>query len=375
VRILFSSTAPVTLERFMEGQLAWIASQGHDVHVVSSPGRALDVIRDREGVRVHALAMERDIAPAHDVAGLVRWVRLLRAVRPDVVVVGTPKAGLLGSTAARLCQVRRRVYLLRGARYESTSGRKRRMLMAMEKMSCSNAHRVVAVSPSLARLVENDEVVAHDKLATVGSGSSNGINLERFHPADAEERRRARLLAGLDDKVVAIAFVGRLHPDKGLTIFEEGLRVLAAGANCPVTLLVAGEYEGAELRDVHGLQIRMLGQVEDIPLLLHATDMLVLPTQREGFPNVVLEAAASGLPVVTTNATGAVDSVVDGVTGLVVDRQDGAALGEAMRRLVNSEELRRSMGAQARTRVESEFANELVWRGMLREYLGVERQA
>ncbi len=370
MRILFGSTVPVTLEKFMEGQLSWIASQGHEVHVVSSPGSPLEVIREREHVTVHQLPMERGIAPVRDLIALVRWVRLLRILKPDVVVVGTPKAGLLGGAAARLCGVGRRVYLLRGARYESAQGARRWLLMRMERRSCRSAHCVIAVSPSLADLVVTDRIVSLDRVKCVGAGSSNGVNLQRFHPPDPEERLGARLRLGLGDDQVVIVYLGRLHPDKGLELLEEGLRVLVGDTHRAVTLIVAGGHEGADLDAIHGLEVRILGYVEDVPGLLHAADILVLPTQREGFPNVVLEAAASGLPTATTDATGAVDSVIDGVTGFAVGRRDGLAFGNALRTLVDSEDLRRSMGARARVRVERDFDQRPLWAGMLRAYLG-----
>lgn len=372
VKLLFASTVPTTLDLFMRGQLSWIAGQGHEVYVVSSPGPELDRISTRETVSTHAIAMEREISLAADIRALREWITLLREIKPDVVVVGTPKAGLLGGLAAKRVGVPRRVYLMRGARFEGATGPKGRILRLTERISTRSAHAVIAVSQSLAELAVREQVVDPHKLLTVGSGSSNGVDTNRFRPPSEQERLAARSRFDLTPGQVAIGFVGRLHPDKGLDLLSSAISHLPAPQRGQAVLLVAGGNEGFDVSvfGSSGVEVRLLGRVEDVPGFLHACDLLVLPTQREGFPNVVLEAAASGLPVVTTNATGAVDSVIDGVTGYVVPKSDGRALGEALGQLISNADTRSEMGHQGRMWVEEEFANEVVWQGMLPAYLG-----
>ena len=371
MRMLFASTVPETLDHFMRGQLSWVAAHGHDVHVVSSPGPSLDALAAREGVSAHPLPMLREISPSGDARALAAWARVLRAVRPEVAVVSTPKAGLLGGVSSALLRVPRRVYLMRGARFEGATGRRRAALVTAERLTCATAHRVIAVSPSLAQVALEAGVVEARKLATVGDGSSNGVDLIRFHPPSAHERRAARTRWGLDREDVGLAFVGRLSVDKGLDVLREALDQMPR-IDSRVVLLLAGPDEGADLHHARSdrVEVRRLGHVRHIPSLLHASDLLALPTQREGFPNVVLEAAASGLPVVTTDATGAVDSVVDGVTGFVVGKRDGRAFGQALARLADSGSLRHELGAAGRARVEDRFSREQVWAGMYHEYLG-----
>lgn len=368
VRVLFGSTIPETLDGFMRGQLAWIAAKGHEVHVVSSPGPALQRIATRERVTVHGLPMQREISLREDFPALFAWVRLVRRVRPDVIVVGTPKAGLLGGIAAWLTRVPRRVLLLRGARFEGSSGFRRGVLIGADWLSCRVAHEVIAVSPSLRALVVDSGIVADSKVRVPASGSSNGVDLVRFHPPSEEERQAARAALDLDPGQTAIVFVGRLHPDKGLDLLAESLKEMMCRES--VALIVAGSAEGVSLRhlEIPGLRLFALGHVDGIQRVLHAADLLVLPTQREGFPNVVLEAAATGLPVITTNATGAVDSVIDGLTGCVVPKDDPHAMATALDRLVTDPALRKRMGTEARLLVEREFSNLRVWQAMYTEY-------
>lgn len=372
MRMLFASTVPFTLDSLMRGQLKWISDRGHEVHVVSSPGPELYDVEKREGVVAHVIPMEREISLAADLQSLRSWVRLLREVRPDVTVVGTPKAGLLGGLAAARVHVPRRVYLLRGARFEGATGLRRATLRETERLSCACAHQVIAVSRSLADLAVAEGLVSAGKCATVGLGSSNGVDAVRFHPPSDVEKSRERERWALDSTDVAIAYVGRLTADKGLDLLQQALRYMEPSDLRRIVLLVAGPNEGAGFDSFHSdaVSVRMLGMVRDVPSLLRASDLLVLPTQREGFPNVVIEAAASGLPVVTTNATGAIDSVIQGETGFIVSKTDCRSLARAITTLAEDAALRRAMGLSARRRVEAEFTNEMVWEGMLAAYLG-----
>lgn len=372
VKLLFSAT--VSGLQFFRGQLSWIRTKGHEIHVVSSPSAELEGLAQSEGVKTHSIPMRREIAVGRDATALIRWVVTLRRVRPDVVIVSTPKAGLLGGLAAALVQIPRRVYILRGARFEGVPGAQGRLLRGIEQLACATAHQVIAVSPSLARLVIDLGVASAEKTVIVGSGSSNGVDLERFRLPTRQERDRARDRWGLGPEDAAVCFVGRLSADKGLDLLAEALATMPA-VGSQVVVLLAGTDEGAtfDIVETRWLRVRRLGHVTDVPALLHAADVLALPTRREGFPNVVLEASACGLPVVTTDATGAVDSVIDGATGFVVGRRDARAFGAALARLVDDSALRERMGAAGRRRVEAEFDRETVWQGMYRAYLGLGR--
>lgn len=362
MRILHAVTAPETARAFLAGQLSDLVDKGHDVHLVCSPGEALASIDPR--VRIHAVAMRREPQAWRDALALMRLVRLLRRVRPEVTVVSTPKAGLLVGLAAALAGVPRRFYLQRGLRLEGSAGATRLLLTALEVVSCRAAHHVVAVSPSLADELRELRAVSSERVSVLGSGSSNGVDCERFRPPTLEARTAARESVGARPDTVVIGFVGRLTADKGL----EDLLTVAGGVGrrADVTLVVVGDFENISLRRQYearlaASRVHVTGFVSDTGPWYGAMDVLVLPTRREGFPNVVLEAAASGLPVVTTDATGARDSVIDGITGLVVPRGDPEALDTALRRLVDDPGLRADMGAAARARVVHEFNQRVVW--------------
>ncbi|WP_169796311.1 glycosyltransferase family 4 protein [Sanguibacter suarezii] len=351
----------------MTGFPAYLVSQGWDVHVVSAPGPKLQALAEQGGVSVHALEMRRDPAPLDDLRSLISWFRLLRKVRPDVMSVGTPKAGLLGSIAGLLTRVPARVYLLRGLRYETTAGLKRSFLLGLEKLSAACSHKVVAVSESLRKTAVADGVSPPHKMVVIGSGSSNGVDMERF-AMTTEERTQAQNDRWPNDVRPVVGFIGRIHPDKGLDLLADAAEILATD-RVAGRLLVVGESDAAEgealkerLRS-SPWEVELVGSTQDIVPFLRLMDVLCLPTLREGFPNVVLEAAAAGIPTVATAATGVVDAVVDGTTGLICADRDPRLLAGHLAWLLGDPGRRTTLGENALSLTGTEFSQLLVWQG------------
>ncbi|MDN4616152.1 glycosyltransferase family 4 protein [Leifsonia sp. F6_8S_P_1B] len=362
--IVLGVTVDLSL-RLMAGFPAFLAKRGWDVHVVCSPGAALTALAGTPGVTVHPLPMRRDPSPVADLRSLFAWLRLLRRLRPDVVSAGTPKAGLLGTLAARLTRVKGRVYLLRGLRLETAQGLGRRLLTVLERLSVASAVTTVAVSRSLAARAVELRLGRPDRFVVLGDGSSNGVDVDAVERAlpDAAGREALRSSLGLDPDLPVIGFVGRLTEDKGVAVLEAALRLLRSrGVEAQLLLVGSAENEsGGTSLDVPGLPLTRTGFVTDPERYYALMDLLCLPTFREGFPNVVLEAAAASVPTVTTDATGAVDSVVDGETGLIVPVRDAPALADALVALIADPERRRRYGAAAHERARSTFDRPVVW--------------
>lgn len=367
-RIALAVTSDASIA-FVAGLAEYLDGRGWDVHVVSSGGQNADDLARRGRVSLHTVAMRREPSPLADLVSVVRAVRLLRRLRPDVVSVATPKAALVVGIAAWLSRVPVRVHQLWGLRYETTSGVRRRLLRALEQVSAAVATDVVAVSPSL-RDVALAEGVA-TQIAVVGPGTSHGVDVERFAP-DASSRRAARFERWGSADVPVVGFVGRLHPDKGLDTLVDAVR-LADGRGVRGHLLLVGGEEGAGhlldgLADLTSWTHEVTGHVADVAPWLRLMDVLCLPSRREGFPNVVLEAAAAGVPCIGTPATGVVDAIVDGSTGLVTPDHSAQSLAAAVERLVADPGLREDLGERARRRVAERFDQRLVWEAYAGHY-------
>jgi glycosyltransferase involved in cell wall biosynthesis len=332
-------------------RLRALRNAGFHVLLLSSPGPLLDITAAREQVERIELPMRRSIAPFADLVSLYRLWRLIGKYRPDLVEFGTPKAGLLGTLAAWLRGVPRRVYMLRGLKLESTSGLKRRILLAAERMAARCAHVVLCNSESLRAEALALRLAPHRKLRLLGEGSSNGVDIERFSPGPSTVREQL----GIPHYVPVIGFAGRLTRDKGLPELCEAFDLILC-AEPSTRLLLVGWFDVAEDAVDPGLRMRILrhpqiyctGFVPDTAPYYRAMDLLVLPTWREGFPNVVLEAAATGIPVVTTECTGARDSVLPEITGLMIPPGHPDAIYEAVMKLIRDPKRRQLMGRSAR---------------------------
>ena len=373
-------TAPQTLG-FLDGQVRYMAEHGFEITAISSPGPFLTGFAAREPVHLITVDMPRRITPFQDLIALIHLVRMIRVIRPDIVHAHTPKGGLLGMLAARVAGVPVRIYHMHGLPFMTATGFRRRLLTWSERVSCVLAHRVLCVSHVLRQYAIEQRLCAPDKIVTPLGGSVNGVDaLDRFNPdhpvGDATKRRNEiRARHEIPDEALVIAFIGRLVRDKGIVELADAWRVLA-DRHADLYLLMAGPFEPQDpvpgstraFLESHS-RIHLLGQTDDVRGVLAASDVLVLPTYREGMPTAPLEAGSMRLPVVATRVSGCVEAVEDGVTGILVPVGDASALAEALELYINDRDRRLRDGEAGRTRVLKTFARERIWNATLCEYV------
>jgi glycosyltransferase involved in cell wall biosynthesis len=365
---------------FLQGQLQFFQGRGFDVTVLC-PERRKDEweVERPEGVPIIELPMERKIAPLRDLVSLWRLWRILHALRPAVTNVGTPKAGLLGGFAAWLTRVPCRFYTLHGLRFETTKGLKRRILVHAERLACRFAHRVVCVSQSVRRKAIASGLTTYQRTAVFGAGSCNGVDASRF-AATPEMKRRAgdlRCQLGIPAQAPVVLFVGRLTCDKGIP--ELMTAFLDLRSQFPeLRLLLVGCFEDGDPLPVETRRslethsrVIFAGAVQETAPYYAIADVVILPSHREGLPTVILEAQAAGKPVIGARATGIVDVVVDGETGLLFPIGDARALAEAVAKLISDKALASRLGLAGLEQVRRDFRQEQIWQAFHREYLEV----
>lgn len=337
---------------------------GWDVLVVCGSESAMHDPWDGD-VPIQEIPMARDPAIFSDIRCFWQWLRVLWKVRPTVVSVGTPKASLLGLMASAILIVPHRVYMLRGLRLETTRGLPRFLLAQAEKLSAQLATRILAVSPSLKKLYIDLKLVGKTPIEVLGKGSSHGVNLRRYKPRTTEETNSLRRKIGLEVGVPVIGFVGRFRRDKGVEEVLKTAQYLHA-QNIPFQILLVGPIEdsGTIIDQFVGIgqNLVSVGPVRDTATFYSAIDVLMLPTAREGFPNVALEAGASGVPVVTTDATGAMDSVVNGKTGIIAKLNSSVEFSRGVELLLTDTKLRKELGDGALKWVGANFDETIVER-------------
>lgn len=375
------TTVPQTLGFLIE-QIRVMQCKGFDVHVVSSPGEQLDRIRELEGVTVHPVQMHRRITPFRDLVALVRIWRTLRSIRPLIVHAHTPKGGLLGIIAAWTSLVPVRIYSILGLPSLTAKAPKKILLKYCEQITCHLAHRILAISESIREIVVESKVCSETKIKVLHKGGAFGVDaLDRFNPAKMEVSIRAttRAKLGAPTDSLVVGFIGRIVKDKG--IYElmnawKQLRVEFARLH----LIVVGSFEAhdpldRDLREriIGDSRIHMIGQVADPSPYYAAMDLLAMPTYREGFGQVLIEAAAMELPVVATCVPGCVDSVQHGITGTLVPARNAQALADAIRVYLNDPALRQNHGRAGRRRALSDFSNNVLSDATYREYADLVR--
>lgn len=369
MRVVHVTTVPLNL-LFMRGFGEYLRRQGIDVHVVSSPGAGLDAYGEREGVATHGINIERRIAPTKDLESLARLTALFRQLAPDIVHAHSPKGGLLGMLASTVARVPTRIYHLRGMPLETAKGFTRSILWSTESTSARLSDTVICVSESLRQSLVRRHICDERKARVLLRGSGNGVDAEgRFNPGHLPDDARAatRRALGLPADAVVLTFVGRVAADKGIQELVAAWRRIRAERSNTRLLLVGtldtrDPPERAVLQclesDPHVVWVR---GTDDVPRMYNASDILVLPTYREGFPSVVLEGSAMRLPIVATRVTGCVDAVVDGVTGELVPARDATTLSTRLLRYVDDNQRRRTHGEAGRAHVLRWYQQQLVW--------------
>ncbi|AGG65767.1 glycosyltransferase family 4 protein [Corynebacterium callunae] len=365
-------TAKMTAETFVMKFATYIAQKGYRVTVIADGLNKEKVIVDNGVLEQVPVQMEREPAPLRDFKSLRNLIATLRDLQPDILIYATPKASLLTSIAGLYLKIPERIYQIWGLRLETTSGLKKFVLKIMEKMTSLGSTKILANSRSLANRYQELNLNLGKEINVVGKGSSHGVDLEFF----ANDRPTPGLNTEVSDflaktqGMIKLGFVGRLHPDKGISTLVEAAEICAING-LKISLIFVGGDEGAgiKLPEHPNLSYITVGHTSDVRPYYSIMDILVLPSLREGFPNVVLEAAAMGVPAIVSDGTGVVDSVVDCETGLIFPVGNSLALAEAIQELAKDPQLLKKMGSMGRKWVESYYSQENVWIKTLEYYL------
>ena len=384
VQLAIVTSVPFFLVTQLKRQLIELHGLKANVVVLTAMGPELVQIEWDQRLKYHVVDIRRKPAPWHDLVALMRMIWLFRKNRFHIVHSTTPKAGFLTAVAAWLARVPVRLHTFTGQPWVTMSGPLRWVSRASDRVIGRLNTRCYADSPSQRAFLVEQGIVPAAQIGVIGSGSLAGVDTvrfdrERFRP---EERERLRRELGIAPQAGVLLFIGRVNRDKGIVELLGAVRALRTAGHA-VELLLVGPLEIGRSAEDRGLaqQIRQadgvhaIGYSDQPEKYLAITDILCLPSYREGFGTVVIEAAAMAVPTVGTRITGLSDAVVDRETGLLVPPRDAGAVEKALRLLLENPALRAQFGRAARERCLREFDARIVnWR-LAEEYVRLLKQA
>ncbi|NLV51709.1 MAG: glycosyltransferase family 4 protein [Bacteroidales bacterium] len=349
-KIVRAATIGMSLNIFCKDVLKGLKEEGYEVLALSSPDEDLKELGEREGVRTIGIPMERHVSPLKDFVSLVRLVCVLRREKPDMVHSMTPKAGLLCMMASWFARVPVRIHTFTGLVWPTATGLSRQILMMTDKMTCACATHVIPEGEGVKQDLQRS--ITRKPMNVLGYGNVRGVDLEYWKRREEKEKT----------SVFTFVFVGRIVKDKGMNeLIPAFVRLNQTYQEARLLLVGPSEDElgpvSCETKQLIDTceAIEAVGSQTDVRPFYEQSDVLVFPSYREGFPNVVLEAGAMDLPSIVTDINGSREIITHHENGLVIPSHDEQALYEAMEWMMTHSEERRLMAEKARPMVASRF--------------------
>jgi len=375
-KLIRITTVPISLDKLLGSQLSYM-NRFFEVRIISSDTKKLSKVAEKYGVTSFAIEMTRTISPLKDLISVWKTYQFLKKEKPEIVHTHTPKAGIVGMFAAYLAGVPLRMHTVAGMPLMETTGWKRILLVAVEKGTYRFANRVYPNSFGLQKWILCHHLCSETKLKVIGNGSSNGIDTIYFNDPQVSQETRRGLEAkwGISNQDFVFVFVGRLVEDKGINELIRAFRTVSKNYSS-VKLILVGPFESdldpLEKETLHEIemnaQIIWVGYQEDVRPFFTLGDVLVFPSYREGFPNVVMQAGAMGLPSIVTNINGCNEIIQDEHNGLIIPPKDPTALENTMERILVSKPLFEYLKSNARETIVNRFDQKAVWEALLKEY-------
>lgn len=369
VKIIRISTVPSSLYGLLEGQLRMLAKY-YEIVAVSSPGKELCMVGKREGVRVVAVPMERHISLLKDFKALVRLCRVFIKEKPRMIHSITPKAGLLSMMAGMIARVPIRMHTFTGLVFPTSKGFMKKLLILTDKLTCACATHINPEGEGVRKDLISYRITKKP-LCVIANGNVNGVDVEYFKMTEDVKIKSANYISSCFTYI----FVGRVVRDKGINELVRAFCRLSA-ENKHVRLFILGTFEehldpvseDVKVKMKNNSSIEYCGYQQDIRPFLAASNVLVLPSYREGFPNVVIQAGAMSLPCIVTDINGSNEIIIHKKNGIIIPSHDEEALYKSMKYAVEHQLEMKAMGENARPLVVERYERHMVWEALLEEY-------
>ena len=364
-RIVLVSTVPYFMVAQLSSQIQYFVSVGMDITVITSEGEELLELFKGERLHVITINIPRKLEPWGDFKALCKLIRIFRQESFDILHSFTPKAGLLCAVAGWVAKIPLRFHTFTGQAWVTRKGFMRYIMRASDRLIVRLMRHCYADSQSQCDFLIAEGIGNINRLSVIGHGSLGGVDTQRFSRFSVAESMNRRCQDDLNvaDASCIYVYIGRMTVDKGLAELLSAFEHLY-GDDPKVHLLLIGpvDDDGKQLMEQAKQQphVHCLGYQEKPEFFLCIADVLCLPSYREGFGTVVIEAAAMGVPCIGSHIPGLVDAVEDDVTGILTPMKDGESLYKAMWELLHDESLRKRMGEAAHIRAVNLYDSKLI---------------
>lgn len=379
-KIIRTSTVALSLNYLLKGQLSFL-NDYYDILAVSGDDEDLRQVVEREQVRTVAIDMQRGISPLKDLKSLWQLYRVFKKEKPLIVHSITPKAGLLTMLAGYFAGVPVRMHTFTGLIFPTKTGFLQHLLIVMDQVLCYCATNIYPEGEG----VKNDLIhynITKKELRILANGNVNGIDTSYFNPDNfsKQEDHDLKEKIGINAGDFVFIFIGRLVGDKGINELIQAFKRISLATN-QVKLILVGTFES----DLDPLQQETLNEIttndniipvgfqKDVRLYLSVSDCLAFPSYREGFPNVVLQAGAMGLPSIVTNINGCNEIIIEDQNGMIIPVKNSEMLYVAMKKIISDNEYRIQLQHNARSIIISGYEQKVVWDAILSEYKRLEQ--
>ena len=370
------TTVPISLEKLLSGQLQFM-SDYYKIVAIASEKENLENLGNKIGVDTFYLDLTRQITPIKDFLALIKLFFYFKKTKPFIVHTHTPKAGTIGMMAAKFAGVPNRLHTVAGLPLLEIEGKKRTLLDFVEKITYRCATHVYPNSKGLKDIIIQNKYCNSNKLKVIANGSSNGIDTHYFNPEIFTQQQTISLKneLGIMPNDFVFIFVGRLVKDKGINELVNAFQKLHNKYNA-IKLLLVGDYE-ADLDPLFPETLEAIatnnailstGFQYDVRPYFAVSDALVFPTYSEGFPNVVMQAGAMGLPSIVTNINGCNEIIIESENGKIIPVKNEKAIFDAMNSFIENDSMLEIMRQNTRKMIVSRYEQNVVWKAILEEY-------
>lgn len=381
-KLIWVTTVAQSMALF-RGQLNFMSKHFDLTFVSSNEENKIELIDKGaiEGVHVYEIPMKREISLFNDIQSLFAFISYFFKVKPDAVHGNTPKGAFLSMVAAKITGVRTRIYMCHGLRYQGCIGNKRKILVFMERLTCACATHVLCVSDGVKNTLANDGICSTKKSQVIGYGSCNGINLSLFDASlySIDEKDKLRSQYGIDKDEFLFIYMGRIVKDKGVNEMIDAFTRYRK-ENLKVRLMILGAFEDklnhveaytADIIKSNKEGVVYCGNQSDVKPFLAASQCLLLPSYREGFGLVLMEAGGMGLPVISSDIIGCNNVVDTKENGLLVKSMNANSLYEAIKIMVEDKVLYHNYCNTTRISIKRRFEQTVLWNKFLEFYRNI----